>query len=397
MTRLLALLACLLCGNAAWAGDSDDPQRQVLVMLQLPPPHFRPDGQYAGGYGGEVGSAARRAIAGELARRHGLVLVTSWPMAALSVDCFVLAVPAPGETGAMAEVLARDPRVAWAQPMNLYRSQAASHNDPLYPTQPAASAWRLADLHELATGRGVRVAVIDSGVDATHPDLLGQVALADNFVEGRASAPERHGTAVAGIVAALADNRLGTAGVAPRVQLLALRACWQERDSASLCTSLALAKALLAALGHQAAVINLSLSGPPDRLLGLLLDLAIQQGIAVVAAFDRALPDGGFPASHPGVVAVADAPAPHALTAPGRDVPVPAPGARWEMASGGSYAAAHVTGLFALLRELGAGAAPVLQRDASGGIDACATLLRRVGTRQCACAMPADLLTVARP
>ena len=387
MRRLLFALLCLLFVAVARADEADDARRQVLVLLHLPPSHFRPDRQYSGGYGDGVGRSERRAAARRLARAHGLTLVTDWPLPSLGVDCYVLAVPPERATAQVAEALARDARVVWAQPMNVYRAQSPAHDDPLYAAQPAASAWRLAQLHQWASGRGVKVAVIDSGVDAGHPDLAGQVAMSENFVDGRAFAAERHGTAVAGIIAALADNRVGIAGVAPQARLLALRGCWQGGDDATLCTSLGLAKALQFAILHDAAVINLSLSGPPDRLLGRLLDSALGRGTVVVAAFDRTLPGGGFPASHAGVVAVAEAAAPGALSAPGRDVPAPAPGARWEFVTGASYAAAHVSGLFALLRELGAGAPAALVRNAGGGIDTCATLLRAAGPRASACAL----------
>ncbi|GAA0744576.1 S8 family serine peptidase [Ideonella azotifigens] len=406
LTLLAGLLMCLLAlARDEPAAEGDEAAPQVLVMLQQPPPHYRPDGAYAGGYSGGNGSLARHRLADELARAHGLRVVTQWPMPAVGLDCFVLAVPAPATPEQVADELSRDARVAWAQPMHLYRGQqgtanlaphaALQHDDPLYTAQPAAAAWRLAELHELATGRQVRVAVVDSAVDTTHPDLVGQVVQSENFVDGHASAAERHGTAVAGIIAALADNHVGMAGVAPQAQILSLRACWQARDGATLCNSLGLARALYAALSQKVAVINMSLGGPSDRLLALLLDTALQQGIAVVAAMDPTLPGGGFPASHAGVLAVADLPTAGALSAPGRDVMVPVPGARWALASGSSYASAHVAGLVALLRELKArGPVPGLVRDAAGGIDTCATLLHAAGPRRCACALPLDATAV---
>jgi subtilisin family serine protease len=64
------------------------------------------------------------------------------------------------------------------------------------------------------------VAVVDSGVDAEHPDLAGQLALRRNFVDAVPDAAEAHGTAVAGIIAARADNGIGIAGVAPGAR------CW---------------------------------------------------------------------------------------------------------------------------------------------------------------------------
>jgi subtilisin family serine protease len=329
----------------------------------------------------------------------------------VGVDCYVMAVPTTQSPDEVAASISRDPDVAWSEPVRVYRGQGvvATHDDPLYRVQPAAREWRLAELHGVATGRNVRVAVIDSMIEKTHPDLAGQVQLSENFVTGRSDAPEQHGTGVAGIIAARADNGLGIAGVAPRARLQALRACWQEPAQASsapatVCDSLSLAEALHFAIDHNAQVINLSLSGPPDRLLSGLLDAALARGITVVGAFDRKLPGGGFPASHSGVVAVVDeslGAAPNGIFgAPGRDIPTTQPGGRWYFVSGSSYAAAHVSGLFALLRER----APRLQSSSAlvtaptgGAIDACATLSRAAGPCECACSNLHPALAIARP
>ena len=408
MTR--ALLAVLLWFAAACVAqaadapaDADDAKQQILVLLNLPPEHFRPDAGYSGDYGGGMGHGARRGVAARLAREHGLTLVSDWPMPVLGVDCYVMQLAPGRQREGVIEALSRDARVAWVQPMNVYRGQGAridstpTHNDPLYRAQPAAQAWRLAELHELATGSGVRVAVVDSGVAQTHPDLAGQVVVRENFIDGRPDADERHGTAVAGIIGALADNGIGIAGIAPQARLLALRACWQASSDDALCTTLSLAKALHFAITQRADIVNLSLSGPPDRLLAQLIDAALARGITVVAAFDASLPGGGFPASHAGVWAVSDG-APqargHVLLAPGRDVPSTVPGGGWQIVSGASYASAHVAGLAALMRELGGvSSAPSALRAATlvllptGNIDTCATLLRVVGPRVCSCAV----------
>jgi subtilisin family serine protease len=396
MIRLLAgLLLSLLAACAGHAGNQEaanaDPAQQILVLLQLPPEHFRPDSSYSGSYDDSLGRSARRKVAARLAQQHGLSLATDWPMPLLGVDCYVMNVPPGQAPEQVAQAIARDPRVAWAQTMNLYLAQG--YDDPLFPVQPAGAAWHLADLHTLATGRQVRVAVVDSGVEPNHPDLAGQIELRENFVAGRAFAPEGHGTEVAGIIAARANNHLGIVGVAPRARLLALRACWQESAHATLCNSLSLALALDFAIAHDAQVINLSLAGPPDRLLAKLLDVALGRGISVVTAVDRAMVGGGFPASHPGVIAVADddagATPPGTWLAPGHDVPTTEPPARWMLVSGASFAAAHVSGLMALLREAGAthAGSTALVRLPTGAIDACASLTRGLGPCTCGCAV----------
>jgi subtilisin family serine protease len=392
---------------------SADPRQQVLVLLRLPPEHFRPNADYGGGYGDELGRSARRRIASRLAQAHGLTLVNDWAMPLAGVDCYIMSVPTGQSAEQAAGLLSREPGVAWSEPVRLYQAQSgqvqggsAKHDDPLFPVQPAALEWRLAELHEIATGRNVRVAVIDSMIERTHPDLIGQIELSENFVPERSEAPERHGTGVAGVIAARGGNGVGIIGVAPHARLLALRACWQESAadaSATICDSLSLAKALHFAIAHDAQVINLSLSGPPDPLLSRLLDVALTRGVTVVGAFDRKLPGGGFPASHAGVVAVVDeapgAPIPGVFSAPGRDVPTTQPGGRWFLVNGSSYAAAHVSGLFALLREKAPsrrGASALVAAQPGGVIDTCATLLRALGPCECGCARPRELSAALR-
>ena len=274
-------------------------------MLTMPPAHFRADGNYSGGYANTAGRAALRRVANGLARTHGLRIVSEWPLPVIGVDCYVMEVPGSRSAADVARQINGQPHVAWAQPMQEFR--AMGHDDPLFTLQPAATQWHLAQLHDVATGRNVRVAVIDSGVQADHPDLAMQLDARLNLVESRPDAAELHGTGVAGIIAARADNHVGIAGVAPQARVLALRACWQEAD-ATRCQSLGLALALNAAIERGADIVNLSLGGPPDPLVERLVEAAIARGTAVVAAARKDMAGGGFPASVRGVVAVRDEP-----------------------------------------------------------------------------------------
>ena len=401
---LALLIASAGVGRAAAVDDqhasSGGEARQVLVMLRMAPQHFRPDVGYSGGaYGDVQGRSARWRIAARLAREQGGDLVNEWPMPILGVDCFVMTVPANDTPEAMSSRLTHSADVAWSEPLHIYHAKGEPpvHNDPLYRVQPSAREWRLAELHRISTGRNVRVAVIDSMIDASHPDLAGQVELEENFVSNRAASPESHGTGVAGVIAAKADNGIGIAGVAPQARVLGLRACWQEKGAdgaATVCDSLSLAKALEFAIGHGAQVVNMSLSGPPDLLLARLLDVALMHKIVVVAAYDRSASGGGFPASYRGVVAVADeadgAPVPGVFAAPGHDIPTTEPGGRWFLVNGSSYAAAHVSGLFALLRQrepITRGPAELVAVRQSNAVDACATLLHVSASCACGCAL----------
>lgn len=180
---------------------------------------------------------------------------------------------------------------------------------------------------------------------------------------------------------------------------MALRACWQDEAAGdTVCDTLSLAKALHFALENHAQIINLSLTGPPAPVLARLLDMAIERDVIIVAAFDSSQPDGGFPASHRGVVAVAEegAEGEGAVVAPGRDVPTTQPDGGWSFVSGSSYAAAHVSGLFALLREQGSMTSASLVTATSGAIEACETLLRAAPCPDCACAEKAEGWTSAQ-
>ena len=392
--RFLALMLAALAASsfapaAAIKAASAPADRQILVMVRHPLDHYRATGAYGGGYGDELARSARQHLARRIAHQYGLTLVDDWAMPMIGVDCFVMVVPQGRSTKAAAEQVSHDADVDWAEAAQLYSTRGATHNDPLYAAEPAAGQWHLADLHRIASGRGTVVAVVDSGIDTRHPDLAGQVPVNRNFVSGQSLVPEQHGTAVAGIIAAKADNRIGIAGVAPGARLIGLRACWQRGTSAT-CDTLSLAKALYFAVEKHPDVINLSLSGPDARLLHEILNIAYARGIAVVAAFDPRLPGGGFPASVPGVIAVSDAPVAgtrnDVYAAPGRDIPTTQPGGRWFLVNGSSFAAAHVSGLVALMRERKRAAPLMLVAQRHGGeIDACATLLRVAGACDCAC------------
>jgi hypothetical protein len=322
-------------------------------MLPIAPAHFRAGTSYGSGYDEHAGRSARRRVASDLAATLDLTVLSEWPMPALSVDCFLMRSSPGRPVGEILQALAHDSRVTWAQELHSYH--ALGRGDPLYQLQPGGPAWHLAELHGIATGHNVAIAVVDSGIELSHPDLRGRIATSQNFVDSSVYTGETHGTAVAGIIAANADDGIGIAGIAPEARLMALRACWETAGGATSCNSFTLAKALQFAVSNDAQVINMSLTGPQDRLLGLLLETALSHGVAVVGAVDPAVADGGFPASHSGVVAVAGDDSPGVVgtvRAPGLDVPATLPGAQWGFVSGSSFAAAHITGVLALLQEL---------------------------------------------
>jgi len=399
----LSALGLAARGETSVAADTPPAtSREVLVMLRLPPLHFRPDAGYVGGYATQAGSAGRQRIAEDLAARFKLRIVDNWPMPVLGVVCFVMEAPDDLPLQPLIERMSLDARIESVQAVNLFRTLA--HDDPLYRLQPTATLWHLDELHRVATGKNVRVAAIDSGVELDHPDLRGRIALSRNFVDGREAVAELHGTAVAGIIGARADNSVGIVGVAPDAQLMALRACWQNPvgEGAAVCSSFTLAKALQFAIDNGAKVINLSLGGPRDRLVERLVAVAVSRGSVIVAAADPRIAQGGFPASLPDVLAVAaddvhDAPEAIYL-APGRDIPTTLPGRRWGLVGGSSYAAAQIAGLVALLIDLAPDQSPQQLRETLSTsdraqastrprsiVDACAAVARTVGACACGC------------
>jgi len=422
---LAPLLACLVVASGAMAAPPSNTSpadgapapasaidRRLLVMLRVPPPHLRPDADYAGNYRSAAGREARKRIAREIAQAHGLHLIDDWPMPALNLDCFVMEADDGTSREQVVRQLAADPRVELAQPMQAFHALAGG--DPLAAAQPAVVDWHLHELHALGTGRNVTVAVVDTGVDVAHPDLRGRRIVTRNFVDAGAFPAEAHGTQVVGIIGARSDDGVGITGVAPQAHLLALRACWPASPgvgSEAVCSSFTLAKALQFALDSHAQVLNLSLAGPQDPLLGRLLDVALAQGISVVAAVDPRSADGGFPSSHHDVMAVAGERSPHhppaALLAPDRGIPTTTTGNGWSLVSGSSYAAAQVSGLVALLRGLAPDATPDQLRAAlaPGGlgfaprrperIDACAAVVHVA--QRCACDCSTGSTASSRP
>jgi subtilisin family serine protease len=199
-------------------------------------------------------------------------------------------------------------------------------------------------------------------MDRTHPDLKSRIGIARNFVTNDEHFDsDIHGTAVAGIIAANANDGVGIVGLAPDADLLALKACWQDSldDIRAQCNSFTLAKALTFAVEQHVDIINMSLGGPNDPLLALLVELALARGIVVVAAEDT---PGEFPADMPGVIAVraasrSDTAAPTAnpnasvIEVAARELLSTSPGGHYDYFSGSSMGAARVAGLAALLRQ----------------------------------------------
>jgi len=335
---------------------------QFIVVAVANPVTGRPAavGGTAHGYGTTTNyrvSATASAVIKDLSRRYSLTLVSEWPIEQLQMHCVLFRIP-PGTTReAVIEKLMQDKRVLIAQPLNEFQSATSpSFDDPYARLQTNVNALDVAEAHNFSRGAGIRVAIIDTGVDVEHPDLAGRTQLTRNYVDDDAAEfrNDRHGTQVAGLIAAAANNGIGIVGVAPDVKLLAYKACWQPSpSSAGRCNSFTLAQALADALGAKAQVVNLSLVGPSDPLLEALVEKTIEAGVIVVGAVSDD-PRLSFPAKLPRVLPVTEAETSvddgsEILRAPARDIVTLVPNGHYDFASGSSLATAQVTGVVALL------------------------------------------------
>ncbi len=218
---------------------------------------------------------------------------------------------------------------------------------------------QIKEAHRLATGKGIRVAVIDSDIDGTHPDLNGAIAKSFDALGGTIK-PHKHGTAMAGAIAA----RGKLLGIAPGAELLAERA-FGETSGAAKGTSFSLYKSLQWAADNDARIVNMSFAGPQDPFLHRLLTAAFGKDMVLVAASGNAGPSSAplYPAADPDVIAVtatdgddkllpeANRGAYVAVAAPGVDILALAPDQAYDLTTGTSVAAAHVSGIAALLLE----------------------------------------------
>ncbi|GAA1375950.1 S8 family serine peptidase [Catellatospora chokoriensis] len=319
--RFLAagLSAVVVAGTlSAWSpADAATPaaQRRVIVLLAGDAAvASAPAGALRDAAGTAQVTGARQAVQDRQrafldgARGKGLRLTRERPLSLL-VNAVAATVPADevARLSALPGVLAVVPDA----PVRAY-------TDVSVPLIGATEVWqRKDDTGTPAKGKGVTVAVIDSGVDYSHPDLGGglgegfKVVGGYDFVNGDADPMDDngHGTHVAGIIAGKAATTGGVTGVAPEASLLAYKAMneWGEGWTSDIVASIEAAAD--PANPHRADVINMSLGGYGDGLdpLGLAATAATRAGVVVVAAAGNSGPGRdtvGTPAVADGVIAV---------------------------------------------------------------------------------------------
>lgn len=241
---------------------------------------------------------------------------------------------------------------------------ATSAVDPLRSRQWGLDALGAERLRALAGPAAPVVAVVDTGVDGRHEDLVGAVLPGLDLVRPGGDGwqdEDGHGTHVAGTVAALVGNGLGGQGVLARARVLPVRVL----DGNGEGYTSDIAEGVLWAADEGADVVNLSLGGPGrDRVLAAAVADAVRRGVVVVAAMGNEGLDGSptsYPAALPDVLAVTAldrtlARAPYSsrgshadLAAPGSGVVSTLPGHRYASADGTSMASPHVAAVAAAL------------------------------------------------
>ncbi|MET9802153.1 type VII secretion-associated serine protease mycosin [Streptomyces sp. NPDC006368] len=266
---------------------------------------------------------------------------------------------------------------------------APAHADAIRAQQWGLKAMHTTEAWRTTKGEGVTVAVLDTGVDATHPDLVGNVLPGKDLIGFGADRGDRawarHGTAMAGIIAGHGHGpgrRDGVLGIAPEAKILPVRVILEGGDparaKARTTRGTALAKGIRWAVDRGADVINLSLgddseSAHPDAAEDAAVQYALARGVVVVASAGNGGEKGdhiSYPAAYPGVIAVTavDRYGTHAafstsrwyatVSAPGVDIVIPDPDRKYYQGWGTSAASAFVSGAVALVRSAHPGLTP---------------------------------------
>jgi subtilisin family serine protease len=303
----------------------------------------------------EVDGAPSQADVDALAERHHLSLVES--CARPHTTLYRWRIPDGRPIADVVHELEADRAVRSAQPNYVFTTQ--DQLSGLGAAQYAIVKLHVLQAQQLTHGDGIRVAIIDSGIDAAHPELAGEIEASFDAL-GDGTRADQHGTAVAGLVVA----HIRLTGVSPGARILAVRSFSVSASGDSTTgTTFSIVKGLDWAMERHAQVINMSFAGPADPVTAQTLAEAARAGIVLIAAAGNAGPGSPplFPADDPNVIAVAatdesdrlfkfSTPGPHiAVAAPGVDMIVAAPNGRYDIMSGTSLAAPLVSGVVALM------------------------------------------------
>ncbi|MGH6643224.1 MAG: S8 family serine peptidase [Bradyrhizobium sp.] len=342
-------------GNAAKKGNNNSPNNappQAAINTQAVQNELV----------AEIDSALSPAQADELARRHGLERIASQEFRLIdsTIGLFRIVDQRPVDI-VRREFAADSSGGVKSVQLNLRyflqdQKRSMTEGDA---AQYAVAQLRLPQAHKLVRGMNVTIAVIDSGIDVKHPELVNSVT--DSYdALGSKEGPHVHGTGIAGAI--VAHGKL--MGSAPEARLLAIRAFGGGANGAES-TSYVILKGLDYAAEHGAQIINMSFAGPKDPLIERGVAATASRGILMVAAAGNAGAKSPplYPAANPNVIAVSGTDAQEklfaasnrgvhiAIAAPGADIFLPAPDEKYQITSGTSFSAAYVSGVAALMLE----------------------------------------------
>lgn len=294
MTNMTNLLKALLlfgiaamtisCANTQTASipELENTDDVMMVVIDDPRSERRKRGLSGPGYSARLAyddDPLLHKAAVAIADDHGLSILSEWPLRNLDVHCFAIAQPSPEVLAA----LRNDDRVRWVQPFNDFVVKTSDMRVKLNES-PINHFFNSVS----ERGNNVKIAVIDTSADTSHPDLLQSSIKETNFAGNRGlPTKEAHGTAVVGLIAAKPSSPEGLSGLANEADVHLLRGCWQADNGKGTCNTLTLALALDAAIDLKPDILNLSLTGPHDKVLDELLALLLKQNTLVVAAYDE--------------------------------------------------------------------------------------------------------------
>lgn len=337
-------------------------ETSVVVIIKDPRPARRKQSTVSTGYRSKLNYDVDPILtqaSQEIANDYKLKISYAWPIRTLDVHCFVVETNDPAT---LIKLLNSDSRVSYAQSLNSFSGSNSNPKGKKFKSR--AKSTEVTDVYhsENQYGQGQRIAIIDTLADINHPDLIkSNITQWDLLGNSRGQKQERHGTAVLGLIAAQHSNGIGIDGAAPKAKVGLFRGCWQLSKDAieATCDTVALSLALDAALRWNPDVINLSLTGPPDRLLEEFISRMINNGVIVVAAFDEKRGEKNrFPTKRPGVIFAygqnqSTNPTPNTdiVSISQKDAFTLQPGGNYDVLSGHSMAAPIVSSVIALFKE----------------------------------------------
>lgn len=294
--------------------------------------------------------------------RHRLTPLDSRQIPLIGSTFYRWQIPDRRSVPAVVRALEADVRVASVQPNYLFTLQQTTTSADAKPRQGdpaqyAVAKMRLSEAHGVAKGSDIRVAVIDSGIDTTQPELAGAITATFDTLSTPFT-PHAHGTAIAALIA----GRSRLMGSAPEAHILGVRA-FDPAGNAAEATTFNILRGIDWSVAQGARIVNMSFAGPADPGIRRAIEAAHKKGVVLIAAAGNAGVKSPplYPAAEAKVIAVTATDSGDqlfqgsnrgryiAVAAPGVDILVAVPDGGYQVSTGTSYSAAEVSGIVALM------------------------------------------------